>query len=90
MIHIAKLKSDNKLEKENWFFLMEHIFTDQKLLQLQRERGRTSQRMCQETNPLHLLFSRYKDESLQSKYSIDQGIHSNRMMGSTLQNMMIN
>lgn len=60
MIPIVKLSSDNELEEENWFILMEHIFTEQKVLQLQRERGRTSQRMCQETNQLLLLLSRYR------------------------------
>lgn len=38
---------------------MEHIFTEQKVLQMQRKGGRTSQIICQETNQLHLLFSRY-------------------------------
>lgn len=39
MIPVVKFNSDNELERENWFILMIHIFTEQKVLQLQKERG---------------------------------------------------
>lgn len=36
MIPVVKFSSDNELERENRFILMIHIFTEQKVLQLQK------------------------------------------------------